>query len=117
GFVDIGAAAKLNAKYHVHGIVATLFCEIDDFRVERDDACVQRGERSEDGPGDGTVYDGFRHRAALVHADNDGPVVGALSAGEEIDFFGNDRSEGGLIVFEVAADGPLPIDGWGVWKR
>ena len=32
-------------------------------------------------------------------------------AGEEIDLFWNDRSKRRLIVLEVAADGPFPVDG------
>jgi len=46
----------------------------------------------------------------LVHANDDGPVIGALGAREEIDSFGDDGSERGLIVFEVAANGPFPVD-------
>jgi len=41
GFVDVGAATELDAKDHVHRIVAALLGEIDDFSVERDDAGVQ----------------------------------------------------------------------------
>ena len=37
-----------------------------------------------------------------------------MGAGEEVNFLRNDRSERGLIILQVAADGPFPIDGWSV---
>ena len=60
-FVDVGAAAELHAEEHVHGIVAALFGEIDDFGIEGDDMRIECGKAGEDRAADRAIDDGRRH--------------------------------------------------------
>src|SRR5207247_1228283 len=107
---DVRSASELHTENHVHGIIAALFGEVHDFGIESDNARVQCWKRREDGAGHRAINNRLSHRTALIHADNYGPIAGALSPRVEIDFFRYNRPKRGLIVLEVPTDGRFPID-------
>ena len=88
--VDVGAAAELHAEEQVHRVVA-LLGQVDHLGVEDDDVRLQGRHAGEDGPGDAAVDDRVGHRAGLVHADDDVPLLAAVLAGEEVEVVGDDR--------------------------
>ena len=111
--VDVGAAAELHAEDHVHRVVAALLGQVHDLGVEGDDVRVQGRQAGEDRPAHRPVDDRVGHRPALVHVDDHGPVVRPLRPAVEVNPLGDDGAELRLVVLQVAADRPLPVDGRG----
>ncbi len=112
--VDVRTAAELRAEEDVDRVVE-LVGEVDDGRVEDDEAGRQGPHRGEHRAEDGGVDDGGGHGARLVDAEDDVLLHGPVRAPVPDETLGHHgagpiASRKGHVVPEVGPDRAVPVD-------